>query len=187
MANKTTFVKIDRNITRWGWYKDGNTMRVFLHLVLTANIRDCVFEGVTIHRGEVATSYSSISSALGLSIQNVRTAINHLKSTSEITSKQYTKFSVFTVLNYDMYQGKPTGKVTGDQQETNRRLTGDQQQSKNKRITNVKEKKESAAPAHPGCAACAETEWPELTPSDRRAVEIHGFQTYEELQRWKNQ
>ncbi len=187
MANKTTFVKIDRNITRWGWYTDGNTMRVVLHLVLTANMRDCVFEGVTIHRGEVATSYSSISSALGLSIKNVRTAIDHLKSTSEVAGKQYSKFSVFTVLNYDMYQGKPAGKTAGNRQAGGSQPAGNWQQSKNKRITNVKEEKESAAPAHPGCAACAETEWPELTPSDRRAVEIHGFQTYEELQRWKNQ
>ena len=36
MAEKTTFIKLDRNIIRWQYYKDPIVMRVFLHLLLTA-------------------------------------------------------------------------------------------------------------------------------------------------------
>ena len=113
------YIKLDRNILSWGWYKDANTMRVFVHLLLTANFCDGEFMGVTIRRGEVATSYPSIGKALGLSVQNVRTSINHLKSTGEVTARTYPKFQVISIEKYDMYQSGPTGKPTGIQQSLN--------------------------------------------------------------------
>lgn len=117
--NVAGYIKLDRNILSWGWYKDANTMRVFVHLLLTANYCDGEFMGVTIRRGEVATSYPSIGKALGLSVQNVRTSINHLKSTGEVTARTYPKFQVISIEKYDMYQSGPTGKPTGIQQATN--------------------------------------------------------------------
>lgn len=113
------FIKLDRNILGWGWYKDANTMRVFIHLLLTANYVDGEFMGVTIRRGEVATSYGAIGKALGLSVQNVRTSINHLKSTGEVTGKAYSKFQVISIVKYDSYQSAPTGKLTSIQQSSN--------------------------------------------------------------------
>lgn len=71
MANKTTFVKLDRNILEWRWYKDQNTKALFIHLLLKANIRPHGFRTVTINRGELATSYASLAAETGLSIQNV--------------------------------------------------------------------------------------------------------------------
>ena len=67
MADKTTFIKIDRNILDWGWYKDANTFRVFMHLLLTANIRQHKFMGVDIGRGELATSQKSLAESLDIS------------------------------------------------------------------------------------------------------------------------
>ena len=113
------FIKLDRGILSWGWYKDPNTMRVFVHLLLLANYHDSEFMGVTIHRGQVATSYSAIADDLKLTVQNVRTAINHLKSTNEITCKSFSKFQVISIENYDKYQGGLTGKSTPTQQATN--------------------------------------------------------------------
>lgn len=37
MAKKGNFVYIHRKIMDWEWYKDPNTFRVFLHLILRAN------------------------------------------------------------------------------------------------------------------------------------------------------
>ena len=85
MAEKTTFIKLDRNIVNWRWYKEPNTMRVFLHLLLTANIRDYDFRYDTIHRGEVAVSIGNLGKSTGLSYDQVRTALTHLKDTNEIT------------------------------------------------------------------------------------------------------
>ena len=48
MAETTTFIKLDRNIRSWRWYKDPNTMRVFIDLLLDANISDRDFMGITV-------------------------------------------------------------------------------------------------------------------------------------------
>jgi hypothetical protein len=32
------FVRIYRSLLNWEWYDDANTMRVFLHLILTAQL-----------------------------------------------------------------------------------------------------------------------------------------------------
>lgn len=119
MAARGGWVKVARKLLDWRWYKDANTMRVFLHLLLSANVEDHDFQHVTIHRGQVATSYESLANALGLSIQNVRTAIAHLKSTGELTSKAYSKFQVLTIVSWYLYQCELTGKLTGNQQATN--------------------------------------------------------------------
>lgn len=127
MAEKTTWIKVDRNILEWGWYKDANTFRVFMHLLLTANIKPGKFMGVAIKRGELATSQKSLAEALGISIQSVRTAISHLKLTGEVTVKQHPRFAVISIPNYDSYQANQQAK----RQPTNSQPTGDQQQSKN--------------------------------------------------------
>ena len=118
-VNVAGYIKLDRGILDWGWYKDPNTMRVFIHLLLTANYCDGEFMGVEIHRGQVATSYESITDDLGLTIQNVRTAIKHLKSTGEVTSKAYSKFQVISITNYNKYQGELTVNLTPGQQPLN--------------------------------------------------------------------
>lgn len=140
MASKSTFIKIDRNITRWRWYTDPNTLLVFLHLIISANVTDHDFESITVHRGQLVTSYPSLANSLNLSIQQVRTALGHLKSTGEITVKRHPKYSLITVVSYDMYQSAPTVKSTGKQQSANSQSTVNQQQYKNiKKSKNEKE------------------------------------------------
>lgn len=106
MAGEKTYIKLFRSLQDWRWYQDANTMRVWIHLLLNANIRDRDFERITVHRGEIVTSYASLADSLGLSVQNVRTAIEHLKSTGEITSKAYPKFQVISIVCFDMYQSR---------------------------------------------------------------------------------
>ena len=127
MADKTTFIKLDRNIIHWGWYKDGNTFRVFVHLLLMANIKPGKFMNVEIKRGELATSQKSIAESLGISIKCVRTALKHLQEGGEVAVKRHPKFTVISIPRYDYYQanGQSTGTTTGSQ----RAVEG--QQSKN--------------------------------------------------------
>lgn len=121
MADTTTWIKIDRNIMRWGWYKDNNTKAVFIHLLLKANIKPNYFMGVMIQRGEVATSYNSMAEETGLTVKNVRTAIEHLKSTGELAVKRHSKFSVISIVNYDLYQSQPANRTA-----INRQSSGNQ-------------------------------------------------------------
>ena len=104
MGTKSTFIKLDRSIEKWRWYKNGNTLRVFIHLLLNANVVSHDFENITIERGSLATSYESIGVTLNLTVRQVRTALGHLKATGTITTKVYRRFQVITIVNYDYYQ-----------------------------------------------------------------------------------
>lgn len=117
MAEKTTFIKLDRNILQWQWYKDHNTKEVFIHLLLKANIKPHGFMGVTIGRGELATSIRSLADETGLTLKNVRTALKHLEATGEVAIKRHSRFSVISILSYDRYQDKrhSSGQSSGNQ------------------------------------------------------------------------
>ena len=83
MSEPSTYIKLDRNILTWGWYTDANTVRLFIHIILKANIKECKFLGVTVKRGQLVTSYANLAKELNLSIRSVRTALNHLKATGQ--------------------------------------------------------------------------------------------------------
>lgn len=107
MAEKTTWIKLDRNIMNWRWYQDPNTFRVFIHLLLNANIEERGFMTDTIHRGECVISIGKMAKTLGITYDQARTALNHLRETKEITSKQRPKYLVISITNYEKYQGNP--------------------------------------------------------------------------------
>ena len=157
MARPKSWIKLNRNILEWGWYTEANTMRVFIHLLLKANVEDKFYQGIPVRRGEILTGYPALAEELCMSIQNVRTAINHLKSTGEITVNLYPKGSLIVIENYEKYQDVPvfptkskklknkvTGNLTGNQQATNSQLTGKSQATNslaNRQLTTTKEYK----------------------------------------------
>lgn len=135
------FILLHRKIVEWEWYQNPNTFRVFLHCLLMANFTDGRFEGNDIKRGQFVTSLPSLSKQTSLSIQQVRTALDHLKSTGEITDTSTSKYRVITVVKYDQYQidnRQNNSQSTGEQQASNSQSTGEQQQYKK----NNKERRE---------------------------------------------
>lgn len=128
------FLQISRSIVDWDWYTDSNTLRVFLHLLLKAQYVDKQYQGIMIKRGQVVTSRSILSKELGISEQNVRTALAHLKSTNEITTELTStltnRVTVVTICKYESWQGldNTTNQSTNQMinQSINRELTNDQ-------------------------------------------------------------
>ena len=101
------YIKLHRQITRWGWYDDPATKIVFLHLLLKANWHKSEYHGVTLEPGDVVFGRKKFAKELGLSEQNVRTAIRHLHETCEISTVKVTnRFSVIHVENWAIYQGQ---------------------------------------------------------------------------------
>lgn len=144
MYHTDTFVKLNRKILDWKWYQDGTTFRVFIHLILKANVFDNDFQNIKVHRGQLVTSYGRIASDLGfykgdkISVQPIRTAIKHLKTTGEINAEPISCGLLITINNYNTYQGENTyhsshnnsanSELTGNKQEVNSQLTEDKQQ-----------------------------------------------------------
>ena len=171
MAVPETWIKLNRNITKWGWYTDANTMRVFIHFLLKANVEDKVFLGVPIRRGELATSYQKLASELHMTNREVRTAISHLKLTGEVTVNTYSKFSHIIIENYEKYQDTPEDanknkktKKRGDRQNdrqplgqaTVKRQSSDSQTTTTKEYKNnriIEYKNIGASPASPSAVS----------------------------------
>ncbi len=121
----TGWIKLHRQLLDWEWYTDVNTTRVFLHLLLVANHKDNKWRGIDIKRGQRLTSISALSSETNLSIKNIRTAIKRLKSTNEVASQSTAQHTVFTMVNYDLYQDEASevaneGQAKGKQRATNK-------------------------------------------------------------------
>ena len=137
MSILSGYVKIHRKLIQWGWYKNSVVKDTFLHLIFTANFKDMPWEGITIKRGQVVTSYESLANDLGFSIQQVRTAIKKLRSTGEITTQATNRYTIVTVVNFDDYQSTDenltdeiTSNATNKQQTNNKQITNNQQQRK---------------------------------------------------------
>lgn len=123
-----TWIKLHSKFLNWGWYKNKNTKILFIHCLLKANWQDGYFEGIEVKRGSFVTGRKQLSKELGLTEQEIRTSIKHLKSTNEITITSTKNFSIISINNYDKYQ------VIN--QQINQRATNEQPQSKNIDINN---------------------------------------------------
>ena len=98
------WIKLHRKILDWEWFTSPSTLQLFIYLLLRANKEDKKWRGILIKRGQLVTSVATISEETKLSTQQVRTSLNRLKSTNEITSKTTNKFTLVTVCKYESYQ-----------------------------------------------------------------------------------
>lgn len=150
MQTLNGFIKVHRKLVQWGWYQDYVVKDLFLHLLLTANFRESQWMGRVIGKGQLVTSNKHLAEELGFSVQQIRTAINKLKSTGEITSESTNRYTVITVVNWEKYQileisetDTVTSNATNKQQTGNIQATNKQQHLKNnKNNKECKERKE---------------------------------------------
>lgn len=123
MDNNKGWIAIHRSILEWEWYDDVNTKSLFIHLLLTANHSDKEWKGILIKRGQVLTGRVSLAKALGLSEQQIRTSIDKLLSTNEITKQSTSQYSIISILNYDKYQAKQPIEQPTINRQSNQRVT----------------------------------------------------------------
>lgn len=136
MPMKEKWIKLHSKFLNWEWYHDKNTKILFIHCLLKANWKDGKFEGIEIPRGSFVTSRKKLAEELEISEQSVRTSIDKLKSTNEITTKATNKFTIVTVVNYEEYQKKQEISTNGI---TNVPLN--EQPTANQQLTTIEEYK----------------------------------------------
>ena len=129
------FIALYRSLLSWGWHADPATGWLFVNLLLMANWEDGEWQGKPIKRGQLVTGRKALAAQTGLSEQTVRTSLNRLKSTNEITIASTNKFSVITIVNYGKFQDVPemptstlTSNLTSGQPATNQQLTTNEQE-----------------------------------------------------------
>jgi hypothetical protein len=126
------WIKIHRKILEWEWYDDSNTFRLFMHLILKANHKDKKYRGIVVKTGSLLTGRELLSMETGLSIQQVRTCLERLKSTNEITINSSKQGTVIQIVKYKDYQ-ITTNDLTTNQPQDNQQVTT------NKNVKNEKQ------------------------------------------------
>ena len=115
------WIKIHRKLLEWEWWDDHNTFRLFMYILMSANHKDKKWRGIEIKKGQFVTGLYSLAENTGLSVQQVRTSLDKLISTNEITNKSTNKYRIITVNNWDKYQ-IVTSNLTSKQQRMIRRI-----------------------------------------------------------------
>lgn len=88
----------------WEWFGEPNTLSVFVFLLLSAKREMGTWRDILLEPGQCVTSRAKIAQSTGLSEQQVRTSLEHLKSTNEITIESTNQFTIITINNYVNYQ-----------------------------------------------------------------------------------
>lgn len=110
-----SYIKLDRKILDWEWFKDTNTLHLWLYILLKANHKEKMWHGIKIEPGNFITSEFTMSAETGLSRQQVRSSLKKLIATNEITKCSTKTYTQITVMKWAEYQGngeKPTNNPT---------------------------------------------------------------------------
>lgn len=177
------FIQLGRNFMDWRWYSEGNTVRLFLHLLMSVNYEDKEFRDVTVRRGQRIASLAKLADELGLSVHQIRTALEHLEKTGDVTRSSQGKFTIVTVNSYDDFilpanEGQSGGNETAE----TRQADGSNVINNINNNNYNKDNKAAAAPAEKAEAAVRKQTDPDKL---RRRYGVRNVREYEDrLRRW---
>ena len=135
------YIYLRKKILDWQWYNDTPTRSVFIHCLLRASWKDAEYKGIKYGRGQLIDSNETMARDLGISIQSVKTALDHLRTSGELTSCKVGKNRIITVVKYDMYQQPnliPNLELTSNQPESNLEVTSYKEIKEDKEVKEVK-------------------------------------------------
>lgn len=121
-----TFIKLYRGLLDWEWFKDSNMVHLYVYLLIKANYTDSRFQGHEVKRGQLITGRKSLSEATSISQRTIRTCLNKLISTNEITMQSTNSFSIITIVKYEDYQcfeKKSTNKTSNERPASDQQVT----------------------------------------------------------------
>jgi len=127
------YVKLHRESQDSSVFDDPKVWKVWCWCLMRAawEPKKFKFGGIdtVLEPGDFITGLNSASKELKLSTQSLRTVYEYLKSTSRITIKSTNKFSIISILNWELYQSEINKQ---DNKQTNKPLTNQQQTTNNK-------------------------------------------------------
>lgn len=133
-TNKGFWLKFYQSFTEWHWYRDVTVKALYIHCLLKAYVKPQKIGSQIIPRGSFVTSSIRLADELGLTRQQIRTAISKLISTNDITTKSTNKKTIINVVNYTFYQGEPPNSNQQNNQQPNHQITS-KQPANNQQIT----------------------------------------------------
>lgn len=176
----TGWLKLHRKLLEWEWYTDSNTFRLFLHLLLNANYEVHRWRGYIIQPGQLVVGRKKLSAELKLSEQQIRTSLDRLKSTNEITIQSTNEFSLITICKWEDYQSmimpeqptnQPAKQPTNNQRSTTNKEDKEREEDKKSTLTQF-ERFWSTYGKDTGRVKCLE-KWMKLSEPEIEKILIH--------------
>lgn len=114
------WIKLHRSLKDWEWYDDHNATRLLLHLLVSVNYEDRAWKGQTIKAGTIVTSWENLAKEVGLSVKQIRTAMDKLERSKEVARYTTNKWQAVTLIKWDKLQVEcmAEGKQKGSQRAT---------------------------------------------------------------------
>lgn len=146
------FITLHRQVLSSAIWQNINDWRLAETLLLLANFKPSEFlsqngEIVKVGRGELVRKVESLEKASGLSRQNIRTSLKHLKNAQFLTMKVTKTFHQIKITNYDKFQSQEN--LANHQ--SNHRLTIAQPGN-----NNVEQRNKTTTPLHEGAKGLVE-------------------------------
>ena len=143
--NRNGHIKLHRKMLDWEWFKHPPTVVTWLTILMLAEWNT----DNGLKPGQLMTTSKELEEITGLSRQQIRTALDHLVATKNITkklTKNATKNGMLiTVENWRIYQHKPPKTNQESNQETNQDINQSSYYIKNNK-EDKEEKKWQPAP-----------------------------------------
>lgn len=134
------YVKLWRKSLKSSVWDNHNLWRFWTWCLMkatyTARIARVGFQDISLEPGQFIFGRKRASEETGLSEQTIRTVIDSLRKSKNLTIKPTNKFSIISIVNWAEYQDESTNNLTNNQPTTNQQLTT------NKKVKNVKKAKE---------------------------------------------
>lgn len=128
------WVKLHRKLLEWEWYGDAHMVHLLVHLLLTASHERKEYKGLTIKRGQLATTTKELSEALGISRTSIWRRLKRLEMERFVELEVKQKKTIITICKYDSYQENK--KKSGTRGETKVKQSHNNRNNKKGRRSN---------------------------------------------------
>ena len=129
-----SYIKLDRKLLTWEWKDDPNMVALWIEILLQANRYENEWHGEVYEAGSFPTSVEKLSKGTGLTTRQIRTGLERLKKTKELTIESTNRGTKIIVNKYALYQGiEDDCDKLRDKQATNKRQTSDNTKRKKER------------------------------------------------------
>lgn len=131
------YVKLHKRARDSRVFSDDRAWKLFTYCLMTANHKPGYFEGLTIERGQFATSLNRLAEDLGWTVSHVRTALRKCTSYGCISSNSAHNFTIVTISNYETYNC-----VDEDPSQIDRKSLANGSQADDKSLATIEEQQE---------------------------------------------
>lgn len=163
------WIKLHRKLNKWEWRDDPNMVALLVHFLLNAADEPRKWRGVELKPGQFVSGRKELSFNTGISERSIRTCIERLKSTNEITIKSTNKYSVYTLVNWDIYNSKSeeatsktTSKLTSKRPATDQQPTTIERKKEREERKREREEKKFSPPTEEEVKKYCEINYPNL-------------------------